>query len=342
MKSSKSLSYLTSTLSLTPAARSRVTTVRYVGRSKTAAVQIQRRRSNSLHTTSYPQHQHAAPPASSATLSASPSFQPSIRKLHINEPNYDFVPSSSSTTPPVTKAASQSSTSSASTEKATFFTPTRSTPRPPQSLPAFFGAAVPVARRSNLVLRNGAYGIPKASLVYETSAKGKGKELPEVLENDHPLSIGIGEDAVRCTTHYERSRADETLQQYFLRTDALGVADGVGGWSGHAGANPARWSKKLMQRESSHLQRELLLKRIGYCRLLGRIGAVRRCRGRAVSTVLRGRSDSSSPACVRAESGGMQRRGLRLSSQSMILALRTSSPAGSDRIVHCASGSVAT
>lgn len=42
--------------------------------------------------------------------------------------------------------------------------------------------------------------------------------------------------------------ADQVSSQYFLRSDSLGVADGVGGWSGHAGANPARWSRKLMQR----------------------------------------------------------------------------------------------
>lgn len=39
--------------------------------------------------------------------------------------------------------------------------------------------------------------------------------------------------------------------QYFLRSDSLGVADGVGGWSGHAGANSARWARKFMHRASS-------------------------------------------------------------------------------------------
>lgn len=46
-----------------------------------------------------------------------------------------------------------------------------------------------------------------------------------------------------------RSIAHSAFEQYFLRNDSLGVADGVGGWSGHAGANPARWSRKLMYRE---------------------------------------------------------------------------------------------
>jgi hypothetical protein len=48
---------------------------------------------------------------------------------------------------------------------------------------------------------------------------------------EHCLSVSVGEDA------------------YFLRSDSLGVADGVGGWSGHAGANPARWARKFMHRE---------------------------------------------------------------------------------------------
>jgi protein phosphatase PTC7 len=99
---------------------------------------------------------------------------------------------------------------------------------------------VSTARRSNLIFRNGAYGIPKASLGDDDyrKSKGKGKEEPkarETQEPEHHLSIGIGEDA------------------YFLRNDSLGVADGVGGWSGHAGANPARWSRKLMHRESGVL-----------------------------------------------------------------------------------------
>ena len=43
-------------------------------------------------------------------------------------------------------------------------------------------------------------------------------------------SVQVGEDA------------------YFLRSDSLGVADGVGGWSGQAGADPALFSRLLMHR----------------------------------------------------------------------------------------------
>ncbi|TNY17357.1 phosphatase 2C-like domain-containing protein, partial [Rhodotorula diobovata] len=40
-----------------------------------------------------------------------------------------------------------------------------------------------------------------------------------------------------------------------LRSDSLGVADGVGGWSGHAGANSARWARKFMHHCSAELAR---------------------------------------------------------------------------------------
>ena len=41
-------------------------------------------------------------------------------------------------------------------------------------------------------------------------------------------SVQVGEDA------------------YFIRSDSLGVADGVGGWSGKKGADPALFSRLLM------------------------------------------------------------------------------------------------
>ncbi|ORE16403.1 protein serine/threonine phosphatase 2C [Rhizopus microsporus] len=42
---------------------------------------------------------------------------------------------------------------------------------------------------------------------------------------------------------------------YFKRHDALGVADGVGGWRTHAGANPALYSRKLMHYAQLELDR---------------------------------------------------------------------------------------
>lgn len=53
-----------------------------------------------------------------------------------------------------------------------------------------------------MVFRNGAYGIPKASLGDHVRG-GKGKEKVveleaerEIVEREHCLSVGIGEDAV--------------------------------------------------------------------------------------------------------------------------------------------------
>ncbi|ORX58235.1 protein serine/threonine phosphatase 2C [Hesseltinella vesiculosa] len=42
---------------------------------------------------------------------------------------------------------------------------------------------------------------------------------------------------------------------YFQRNDALGVADGVGGWRSHTGANPALYSRKLMHYAQVELDR---------------------------------------------------------------------------------------
>ncbi|KAG2195810.1 hypothetical protein INT47_010020 [Mucor saturninus] len=57
------------------------------------------------------------------------------------------------------------------------------------------------------------------------------------LKNDHYYSIQIGEDA------------------YFRRSDALGVADGVGGWAGVSAANAALYSRKLMHHAYLQLER---------------------------------------------------------------------------------------
>ncbi|KAM0755833.1 protein serine/threonine phosphatase 2C, partial [Meredithblackwellia eburnea MCA 4105] len=157
----------------------------------------------------------------------------------------------SSSTQPTSQPSSSNSTTTS--DRATLFTSHTPASFPNHPLPSFFGTSLNIARRSNLVFRNGAYGIPKAKVGGESNkknaataaaaaaaaAKGKGKEVDSGIkdEPEHALSVGVGEDA------------------YFLRTDSLGVADGVGGWSGHAGANPARWSRKFMHHCSSELAR---------------------------------------------------------------------------------------
>ncbi|BGP12539.1 hypothetical protein JCM10213_007617 [Rhodosporidiobolus nylandii] len=137
-------------------------------------------------------------------------------------------------------STSQPSSSSTPTPPATLFSSPPPPSFPPHALPSFFGSALSIARRSNLVFRNGAYGIPKPQMGRARVSSRKGKErelLPGDPAEEHYLSVGVGEDA------------------YFLRSDSLGVADGVGGWSGHAGANSARWARKFMHHCSYELAR---------------------------------------------------------------------------------------
>ncbi|GAA5812476.1 hypothetical protein MFLAVUS_005932 [Mucor flavus] len=66
-----------------------------------------------------------------------------------------------------------------------------------------------------------------------------GKVPPETQQQDDLIysSTQVGDDA------------------YFKRHDALGVADGVGGWRSHKGANPALYSRKLMHYAQLELDR---------------------------------------------------------------------------------------
>ncbi|ORE11744.1 protein serine/threonine phosphatase 2C [Rhizopus microsporus var. microsporus] len=88
---------------------------------------------------------------------------------------------------------------------------------PHSSLPVidFFASPKPCA---SYTLAHGASGFAK-KYHYTT---------PDAKKRDTYCSIQIGEDA------------------YFRRSDALGVADGVGGWSSVSNANPALYSRKLM------------------------------------------------------------------------------------------------
>ncbi|KAI7898607.1 phosphatase 2C-like domain-containing protein [Cokeromyces recurvatus] len=65
------------------------------------------------------------------------------------------------------------------------------------------------------------------------------RDKPIIESIDHNIysSFQIGDDA------------------YFKRSDALGVADGVGGWRAHKGANPALYSRKLMHYAQLELDR---------------------------------------------------------------------------------------
>lgn len=65
----------------------------------------------------------------------------------------------------------------------------------------------------------------------------KSGKQPERLDDNIYSSVSVGDDA------------------YFKRQDALGVADGVGGWRTHKGANPALYSRKLMHYAQTELDR---------------------------------------------------------------------------------------
>ena len=123
-----------------------------------------------------------------------------------------LIPNPLATGPAVSAADSSSATASSSNlatsnsnttngDRATLFTSHPAASYPAHTLPAFFGTTLNVARRGNLVFRNGAYGIPKASVGDDRGRKGKEKlvEERETNEPEHNLSVGIGEDAVsRC------------------------------------------------------------------------------------------------------------------------------------------------
>ncbi|GAA6020737.1 hypothetical protein JCM11491_003514 [Sporobolomyces phaffii] len=210
-----------------------------------------------------PSHSH-----SHSSHSPSPTPAPGGKHHSSLSPNYPSssggAPGSESdillSTPPLTSShpdsssataqpsPSSSTSSSSSTTQSTLFVPSSSNNAssriPPHALPSFFGSSsLATPFRGNLVFRNGAYGIPKNTNQHtRTAATSKGKEKliesgEELEGGEHCLSVSVGEDA------------------YFLRSDSLGVADGVGGWSGHAGANPARWARKFMHHCSAELAR---------------------------------------------------------------------------------------
>ncbi|GJN92244.1 hypothetical protein Rhopal_005274-T1 [Rhodotorula paludigena] len=156
-------------------------------------------------------------------------------------PSLALDPSAASSSLASTSTSQSAPPTSSSAPPASLFSHSLPSQLPPHALPSFFGSALNIARRSNLVFRNGAYGIPKPDRYRSPPPAGKGKQKaiisPEQTEAEHYLSVGVGEDS------------------YFLRADSLGVADGVGGWSGHAGANSARWARKFMHHCSAELAR---------------------------------------------------------------------------------------
>lgn len=89
----------------------------------------------------------------------------------------------------------------------------------------------------SLCLTNGASGIPKRSkaLVESGELNAAASSNSKSTTRQTLQSSQVGEDA------------------YFVRSDSLGVADGVGGWSGRKDADPALFSRLLMHCVSQFL-----------------------------------------------------------------------------------------
>ncbi|GAA5813107.1 hypothetical protein MFLAVUS_006576 [Mucor flavus] len=103
-----------------------------------------------------------------------------------------------------------------------------------KSLPLFDFFSKSIAKPTpSYIFAHGASGFAKRRHRYTTPDN---KQFIN-KNNEHYYSIQIGEDA------------------YFRRSDAIGVADGVGGWTGVSAANAALYSRKLMHHAYMELER---------------------------------------------------------------------------------------
>ncbi|KAI8800281.1 phosphatase 2C-like domain-containing protein [Cladochytrium replicatum] len=78
---------------------------------------------------------------------------------------------------------------------------------------------------------------PRRNFRFNFGASGVPKNGSLAVSDSKYLSVQVGEDA------------------YFTRPDALGVADGVGGWAGTKGANPALFSRLLMHHAKAEVEK---------------------------------------------------------------------------------------
>lgn len=126
-------------------------------------------------------------------------------------------------------------------------------------------------KKTFFVFRNGASGIPKTvhSPCHSTQThqgrgrpvggggnpndKGKLKGISAGRDPHAPLGLDQHRSIAMDQSESCSVRVGE--DSYFLRTDSLGVADGVGGWSGKPGANAGLFSSKLMHYCSTELSR---------------------------------------------------------------------------------------
>ncbi|PVU96176.1 hypothetical protein BB561_001340 [Smittium simulii] len=98
----------------------------------------------------------------------------------------------------------------------------------------------------NFKFLTGSFGIPKKSLTAKnkplksttiTPSLQKAYPLQNTLLDNSELSFNVGEDA------------------YFVKSDALGIADGIGSWSQKLAADSALFSKRLLYNSHSEISR---------------------------------------------------------------------------------------
>ncbi|CAH7687702.1 expressed protein [Phakopsora pachyrhizi] len=121
-------------------------------------------------------------------------------------------------------------------------------------------------RKTFYLFRNGASGIPKSSPTSSPSlflmSSSSSTTTPTTSTQSTHGTDGYGDRVTRssssrkdqsinrsspsCSTYRAVNSVQIGEDSYFLRNDSLGVADGVGGWSGKPGANAGLFSSKLM------------------------------------------------------------------------------------------------
>ncbi|KAA1083622.1 hypothetical protein PGT21_001622 [Puccinia graminis f. sp. tritici] len=108
-------------------------------------------------------------------------------------------------------------------------------------------------KKNVFVFRNGASGIPKNRFHGGAGGGGANNNNNSSSSRSSPKDINANIEAEKQLNPMSSVQVGE--DSYFLRSDSLGVADGVGGWSGKPGANPGLFSSKLMHHCSTEVSR---------------------------------------------------------------------------------------
>ncbi|KAJ2021696.1 hypothetical protein IWW57_004821 [Coemansia sp. S610] len=128
-----------------------------------------------------------------------------------------------------------------------------------------YGKAVPLpSRRSdgagnaqrlrapkNYMFAHAATGIPK----FENRIPLAKREAAVAAKGDRSGQSGSGKDVAAIDPPEEEMATSAGEDAFFHRTDALGIADGVGGWAGVKDADPSLFARRLMHHVSLEIQR---------------------------------------------------------------------------------------